>query len=114
MRKGLLCAAALVMVLGVVGMVADQAQARPQYLKSFLDTYPALKEEASKVKCGACHPETDKKVRNDYAMAFGKGLTDKNLKEEEGIKKALTDAEAAKNADGKTYGDLIKEGKLPN
>lgn len=114
MRKGLLCATALVLALGAVGLIADKAEARPKYLGVFLEAYPAVKEEASKVKCGICHPEQDKKVRNAYAMAVGKGLPEKNAKEDEAIKKAMTEAEAEKNADGKAYGDIIKEGKLPN
>jgi hypothetical protein len=114
MRKGLLCAIALVFGLGAVGMIADQAQARPKYLGAFIEKYPKVAAEAGKVKCGVCHPETDKKVRNDYAMAVGKGLPEKNAKENDVIFKAFDGAAKVKNADGKAYGDLIEDGKLPN
>ena len=80
MKKGFLCVVALVFGLGMIGMIADQADARPKYLGGFIKKYPGVKAEASKAKCGICHPEKDKKVRNDYAKAFGKGLPEKNTK----------------------------------
>ena len=59
-------------------------------------------------------PSMDKKEKKNYGMAFGKGLSEKNLKDEEKIKEVLKKAEAEKSAvDGKTFGDLLKDGKLP-
>ncbi|MGB4739433.1 MAG: hypothetical protein WBH50_14645 [Fuerstiella sp.] len=55
----------------------------------------------------------DKKKRNDYGVALTKTLGEKNVKDADKIKEALTKAEAEKNADGKTYGELIKAGELP-
>ena len=66
-----------------------------------------------KAKCGVCHPEKDKKKKNDYGTAVGKGLEKKNEKDLDKIKAALKKAETQKNADGKAFGDIIKEGKLP-
>ncbi len=108
---------AALFVLGVsLSCLTTSAQARPKYLAEFKKAYPNLEAAASEAKCGICHPNTDnKKERNDYGKEMGKGLTMKNEKDEAKIKEALTKAEAGKSAiEGKTYGDLIKEDKLPN
>ena len=75
-------------------------------------------------KCGVCHtdPAKDKKVRNTYGRAISKLIpadTDKKAlkKNPDGIQKLL-DKAAAEKSDAKdpaspTFGDLIKEGKLP-
>ena len=56
----------------------------------------------------------DKKEKNNYGAAFGKALGAKNEKDGEKIKAALIKAEGEKSAvDGKTFGDLLKDGKLP-
>lgn len=111
MRK--LLTVTCVALLGMLFVGQDAAQARPQYLKAFLAKYPNVKEAAT-VKCGVCHPETDKKIRNEYGQAVGKGVGEKNQKDEETIDKALSGAEKEKSpAEGKTFGDLLKDGKLP-
>ncbi len=108
----------LILALGVCALVgammtADEAQARPAYPKFFVGKYENMAGEVEKVKCGVCHPVMDKKVRNDYGMAIGKSLgEEKNVKEPAFIK-ALDAAAKEKNADGKAFGDLIKDGKLP-
>ena len=97
----------------VLGGFVEQAQARPDYCKTFLGTY-ADNKAAAEAKCGICHPVMDKKERNAYAMAVGKALGAKNVKDADKIKEALKKAEGEKSAvEGKTFGDLIKEGKLP-
>lgn len=112
LKVGLLAVAAAV-AFGSVWNTGATAEARAQYNKAFQAKYPDL-AAAKEAKCGVCHPSSDdKKVRNDYAMAFGKGLGMKNQKDEAKINEALAAAEGEKNADGKTYGDLIKAGKLP-
>ena len=102
-----------VAVVAALAITAD-AQARPDYLnKGFTPTYPALKAEIETAKCGICHG-SDKKVRNDYGKAVGEALGEKMVKDEEKIKAALKKAEAGKSStEGKTFGDLIKDGKLP-
>lgn len=96
-----------------LGGFAQQAQARPNYCKAFLGHY-ADNKAAAEAKCGICHPVMDKKERNDYGAAFGKALSQKNEKDEAKIKEALLKAAGEKSAvEGKTFGDLIKEGKLP-
>ncbi len=114
----------------VVAMVAtaalyvtsgSDAWARPKYKAAFEAKYPDLVKKHGtdgKLACTLCHPKIDgkddKKVRNNYAGAVGKSLTKKNESDEEKIKEALTKAETEKSAtEGKTFGDLIKDGTLP-
>lgn len=94
---------------------------------------------AQKSKCASCHiPDQDKKAKghalNDFGKAVHKhlddkafmaadkaskeGADDKAKAEAKAKAKALflaswTKAAAEKNADGKTFGELIKEGKIP-
>lgn len=100
--------AALVFVV-----TAQDAQARPKYMGGFKEAYPALVSQADTVKCNVCHFGDKKTNRNDYGMAVGKALGEKNVMDAEKIKEGLKKAEAEKNADGKTFGELIKDGKLP-
>lgn len=95
--------------------------------------------DAQKSKCASCHvPGQDKKAKghalNDFGKAVHKHLDDKAFTaadkaskegadekaKAEAKKKAAelflgawTKAAAEKNADGKTFGELIKEGKIP-
>jgi len=95
-----------------VGLVST-ADARPPYNKEFYELYPSLKEFKDTTKCDACHGK-DKKVRNDYGKAFGEALGAPKVTDVEKIKAALKTAEEKKSAtEGKTFGDLIKDGKLP-
>lgn len=94
--------------------VGQEAQARTEYNKAFVAKYRDLAEQAKEVKCGLCHGKS-KKMRNSYGKAVGAALGAKKVKDMEEITKALTKAEAAKSdVEGKTFGDLIKDGKLPN
>jgi hypothetical protein len=95
-------------------VLAPEAEARPQYLKSFAKQYPALEASARKVKCGVCHYGKSKKNKNDYGAAFGGGLSGKNEKDADALIEALVGAEEKPSAvEGKTFGDRIKEGELP-
>jgi hypothetical protein len=91
--------------------------------KKFLETLDGLKS-----KCDVCHkPGADKKARGHGLNDFGKVYHDrfeakkyKAANEEKKTDEAIKMMKAAwdkslpeKNADGKVYGDLIKEGKLP-
>lgn len=92
----------------------SSALARPAYNKAFQAKYPDL-EAAKMAKCNVCHEGMDKKMRNDYGKAFGKTLGIKNCKDTAKIDEALDKVAGEQSAvSGKTYGDLIKEGKLPN
>lgn len=92
--------------------LAPTADARPYYNKEFWDYYPELKEHKS-TGCGACHGK-DKKVRNDYGKAYGEALGAKEIKDVEKIKEAFKKSgEKKSSTEGKTFAELIKEGKLP-
>lgn len=92
----------------------QDAQARPGYLKSFNGAYPALKDAAEAAKCGICHFGEKKTNRNDYGKAVGEALGAKDVKDAKAVDEALKKAEAGKSSTaGKTFGDLIKDGKLP-
>ncbi len=114
MRKNgawLVCGAVLATLVFAVG---QDAQARPKYMGAFNEAYPALKAQADTIKCGVCHFGDKKTNRNDYGMAVGKALGEKNVMDAEKIKEALKKAEADKSGtEGKTFGDLLKDGKLP-
>ena len=97
------------MLIGAV--ITSSASARPQYCKEFIEHYTGVKEAAA-AKCGICHPGMDKKEKNDYGVALGKALA-KNEKDAGKIKEALKKVEGEKGADGKTFGEHLKEGKLP-
>lgn len=103
--------------LGVFSFFAapEQASARPQYLKEFAGKYKNLEEQAKEAKCMVCHYGDSKKNNNDYGTAIKAKLGDeKNVKDAAKIAKAYEDAEKEKSkVEGKTFGDLIKENKLP-
>ena len=91
---------------------AGGADARPAYKSAFEKKYPKVKEN-NKITCGACHPEKSKKVKNDYGTALGK-VVSKNEKDKDKIAEALGKIESEKSSvEGKTFGDLLKDGKLP-
>ena len=68
----------------VAAMFSGVAEARPAYNKAYI-----AKHGKNEKKCGVCHPEKSKKVRNDYGKAMGKALGGKNIKDADAIKKAL-------------------------
>lgn len=99
-------------------MNVETAEARPKYMGGFAKLYKEAELEIPKVKCLVCHEpkddKFDKEKRNVYGKAYGKGLEKKNEGDAEKIVKALKEAEKMKSAiEGKTFGDLIKDGKLP-
>ncbi len=110
-------------VLAVVAVVSsglmapEQVQARMPYFNAFKAEY--TKVDASTIedtKCGICHggeKGANKKKLSKYAEELAKGLGGKNVKDEEKIKEALKAAEKGDAGGGKTFGDLLKDGKLP-
>jgi hypothetical protein len=111
-KAGLVVAGAL-LVVAAFALTSNQAEARPNYNKAFMAKYPDL-AAAKEAKCGVCHEGMDKKVRNDYGKAFGTALGKKKATDGGEIDAALDKAAGDPSAiEGKTFGDLIKDGKLP-
>lgn len=114
MRKfasfGMLTLMASVVAVGVM-LYSSEVEARPNYKKAFDGEYS---ESLKKTDCNVCHEGKDKKNRNDYGKAFGKALGATKVSKEDKIKEALEKAGKEKSAvDGKTFADLIKDGKTP-
>lgn len=111
--SGLVCGA----VLAGCAMLSmtDVAMARPDYNKYFWEMYDKeIGTQKDTAKCNACHFGSEKKNRNDYGKAVGTAIGGKNEKDAAKIKAGLEKAAKEKSAtDGKTFGDLIKDGKLP-
>ena len=98
-------------------VTGGEATARPKYKDVLNSTYPDLAKKHGtdgKLTCAVCHPDKDKKKRNNYGVAVAGKLAKKNESDEAKIKEALTKAEGEKSkTEGKTFGDLIKAGELP-
>ena len=74
-------------------MTGSEALARPKYLNVANGLYPDLAKKHGtdgKLTCALCHPEKDKKIRNNYGAAVGGKLEKKNETDEAKIKDALT------------------------
>ena len=118
-------------VLAVAAMAILAAECgRPAFaIKQFQDEFkavyvkpdssdPAEKALAAAVdgaKCNVCHKGKEKKDRNAYGEALAALLDKKeDAKNMEKIRKALETVAAQPSAPGgPTFGDLIKQGKLP-
>ena len=111
MRRMIACAVATLLISSLLYNGAD---ARPQYKSAFQKKYTKVAAN-NKITCDACHVkgEKDKKKRNNYGTALAK-IVKKNEKDKAKIGEALTKAEKEKSGtDGKTFGDLLNDGKLP-
>lgn len=75
-----------------------------------------LTAEVKQAKCNVCHMGNTKKMRNAYGAALDK-LLDKAEKDPVKITEALDKVASEKsdpeNAASPTFGDLLKQGKLP-
>jgi hypothetical protein len=118
------------LALAVLGSIRpNTASAFPEFKKEFDKKYigdesnDAQKGIAAAVKvakCNVCHDpakgadgKVSKKNRNAYGEALHKFIGKKDKKDMPKIQDALTKAEAMKNGEGPTFGDLLKQGKLP-
>jgi hypothetical protein len=116
-----------ILMLGAMAVsLVGSAQARPPYPAIFKEVYEgngaAIKDAITgDKKCNVCHEGTDKKMRNEFGKAlskhFGKDDFTKLKGDKEalaaGLKEAFKKVEKDKNSDGKTFGELLKDGKLP-
>jgi hypothetical protein len=122
--------------LGLIGFVlvamlalgVDSARAIPPFKKEFDAKYvkkesndpneKALAQAVERVKCNVCHKGKDKKMRNSYGEELAK-LLDKQTdakdpqKIQEALEKVAQMRSDANNDNSPTYGDLLKQGKLP-
>ena len=103
------------------------AQARPAYpniIKEYYKDSKAIVEKAGATdKCTLCHDAKNKKIRNEFGMALSKHMpTDEFMKLKDPadlakltkkVGEALKATEADKHSSGKTFGEVIKAGKLP-
>jgi len=130
--KKAFCVLSAAAVVG--GLMISSAHAVPAFKKEFDAKYvvkdspdatvKAFAEAASKANCQICHGKdatgkNDPKKRNAYGQALDKLLDKKtDAKDIPKIQEALdTVAKEKSNADdasSKTFGELIKEGKLPS
>ena len=109
------------LLLALLVLSSGQAEARPPFVGVFKKTYPDLaklaKNKEIKINCAVCHNTKEnkkKKHRNNYGVALKTVLGKKNEKDKEKIAAALKKIEAEKShVEGKNFGDLIKDGKLP-
>lgn len=114
----LACACGLAFVGAMLFVGLNRADARPQYYREFTKKYEDVAEKndvKKKVKCAVCHIQgKPKKMRNVYGKALAEVVGKKNQKDKKLIDEAFAKAEKKKSAiDGKTFGDLLKDGKLP-
>lgn len=117
-------------VLGAVVALMVGASSRPAFaIKEFFDEFKAvyvkpdssdanekaLAAEVETAKCNVCHAGSSKKERNAYGNALADLLDKKEDKKDTAkIRAALETVAAKPSGDGKpTFGELIKQGKLP-
>jgi hypothetical protein len=120
---------AFMVVLGCsVALTAVKAYAIPAFNKEFDNKYvkkdastgpeKALAEAVAKVKCNVCHVGKTKKERNEYGKALDELLDKKtDIKDIPKIQDALEKVAGMKSNPkdpaSPTFGELIKQGKLP-
>ena len=106
------------LLVAILILSSGQAEARPPFVGVFKKTYPELVQAKTvKINCAVCHTSKDnkkKKHRNNYGVAMKKALGKKNEKDKEKVAMALKKIEGEKShVEGKKFGDLIEDGKLP-
>ena len=111
MRKPVMLVAAMVFAVGSMMVTPQEASARKDYMDAFFAQYEI--DAAKEQKCNLCHAKKSKKERSDYAKEVEKALGGKNVKDKDKIKEAYLAVEKVKYEGEKTYGALLKEGKIP-
>ena len=97
-------------------LVATPAFAVKPFLDEFEAKYPDLKAKigaAQGGKCNVCHMGDKKTMRNEYGVAVRKLLKKADMNNAAKIKMALDTVEKEKAANGETFGERIKAGRLP-
>ena len=119
----------LLLVVGILTTLLGEqtASALPPFNKEWIAKYVTGNSNANFVaaagiaKCNVCHKGNIKKDHNEYGLALKKFITKKGYDAIKGnpamaakyITDGLAAGEAEKSAAGNTFGELIKEGKLP-
>jgi hypothetical protein len=119
MRRNVTGVTGMVIAIGVAAW-GGQAFAIKQFADEFKAVYveegTPLAAEVEKAKCNVCHMGKSKKDRNAYGQALAELLDKKEDKDnKDKIRQALETvaAKPSAGAGSPTFGDLIKEGKLP-
>ena len=127
-RHGLFLLAGTIFAQAAVWSAPDSAQAIVQFQREFTKKYVKKGSDDSKekefesavrkAKCNVCHKGKKKKDLNVYGEALGELLDKKKDKaDKEKIISALVKAAKMKSDpkddSSKTFGELIKDGKLP-
>ncbi len=104
------------------------ASAFPQFFNEFKAKYVNENGNAddkafaelvnNKAKCGVCHGKDaqgkeNKKIRNEYGKALSKLINKDDKKDKAKIQKALETVAGEKSPSGATYGERLKDHKLP-
>jgi len=127
MKKGSLLILSAVIAVSAWLACGDAAQAKPPYKLQWEAKYvkknstvpaeQALATAAEAAKCNICHVGKSKKDRNAYGKELAKFLMKGDEKDVAKIQKALADVEVmhskADDPTSPTFGDLMKQGKLP-
>jgi hypothetical protein len=116
------CVCIVICLIGVAWSM-QSASALPPFNKEWVAKYNEGDKNATfkEAKCNICHAGESKKMKNEYGKAVGKYLTKakyNQIKEDETAAKkyileGLQKAEGDKGPGGKSYGELLKAGKLP-
>jgi hypothetical protein len=119
MRRNVTGLTGMAVAIGVAAW-CGQAFAIKQFADEFKAAYveegTPLAAEVEKAKCNVCHMGKSKKDRNAYGQALSELLDKKEDKDnKDKIRQALETvaAKPSAGAGSPTFGDLIKEGKLP-
>ncbi len=104
---------------------AQQAQSRPQYSKEFASKFinrdstdpneKSFADSAVKAKCTICHMGESKKNRNAFGRELAKLLHNEKdtAKIDEAFDSVLKMKADPEDPNSPTYGELMKQGKLP-
>jgi hypothetical protein len=104
----------------LLATTAREADARPQYLRWWIEQYPdvakknEIKPRAALKNCNVCHAGTSKATRNDYGKAIQKALGKRNVKDKDAFDEALKSVAKEKSpSPDKTFGELLQNDELP-
>jgi len=106
---------AVMMAVGFVTLSARPAFAVKQFYDEFKEVYGNLDASmVAKAKCNICHEGKSKKDKNAYGKELDKLLDrKKDAKNPEKIREALEKVAGMKSPSGKTWGEILTAGKLP-